>query len=115
MSQSNDTSPPPFGEFVELDRLLHAPARMAITSALSSVESADFVFLQSQTGLSKGNLASHLGKLEDGEIVETTKHGGVRPRTVIRLTGSGREAVDRHWEKLLRLRDSSRAGGRQES
>ncbi|MCK7485375.1 MAG: transcriptional regulator [Bacillus subtilis] len=40
----------------ELDRLIHEPARLLIVTILSTVESADFLFLQRETGLTKGNL-----------------------------------------------------------
>ncbi len=66
----------PFEDMAEIDRLVHEPARLAITSALLSCESADFLFLQRITGLSKGNLSSHLSKLERGGVVETTKTAG---------------------------------------
>lgn len=99
----------PFEDIADIDRLLHDPSRLAITSALSSCESADFLFLQRVTGLTKGNLASHLGKLEKGGIIEIEKTTGRRPHTVIRLTAPGRASVDQHWEMLMRLRESARA------
>jgi hypothetical protein len=46
-----------------LDRLIHEPDRLAILTMLSSVNAADFVFLQRTTGLTRGNLSSHLTKL----------------------------------------------------
>ena len=53
-----------------LDRLVHEPGRLAILTVLSSVNDADFLFLQRTTGLTKGNLSSHLAKLEDGGLVD---------------------------------------------
>ena len=47
----------------ELNRLIHEPARLLIVAILSSVASADFLFLQRETGLTKGNLSAHLSKL----------------------------------------------------
>lgn len=99
----------PFEEFAELDRLIHEPARLAITTALAACEEADFLFLQNLTGLSKGNLSSHLGKLETAGMVEIIKSfDGKRPQTWIRLTGAGRRAVDEHWERLDGLRRRAR-------
>lgn len=99
----------PFEEFADLDRLIHEPARLAITTALSACEDADFLFLQSLTGLSKGNLSSHLGKLETAGLVEIIKtFDGKRPQTRVRLTPAGRRAVDEHWERLDGLRKRSR-------
>ena len=57
----------------ELDRLIHEPARLLIVTILSSVESADFLFLQRETGLTKGNLSAHLSKLEDAGYVKIQK------------------------------------------
>jgi DNA-binding transcriptional ArsR family regulator len=56
-------------EQLALDRLVHEPGRLAILTVLSSVSDADFLFLQRTTGLTKGNLSSHLAKLEDGGLV----------------------------------------------
>ena len=47
-------------EELVLDRLIHEPGRLAILTVLSSVTDADFLFLQRATGLTKGNLSSHL-------------------------------------------------------
>ena len=52
----------------ELDPLIHEPARLAILTVLSSVKEGDFTFLLRATGLTKGNLSSHLSKLEDAKL-----------------------------------------------
>jgi len=46
-----------------LDRTVHEPARLAILTVLRGFESADFLFLLPQTGLTRGNLSSHPSKL----------------------------------------------------
>ncbi|WP_017581879.1 transcriptional regulator [Nocardiopsis valliformis] len=97
----------PFEDMAEIDRLVHDPSRLAVTSALLSCESADFLFLQRLTGLSKGNLSSHLSKLERGGVVEIEKSRERRPRTVVRLTGAGRKRVAEHWDRLVRLREAA--------
>ena len=90
---------------LQLDRLIHEPARLAILTVLSSVQDADFTFLQRTTGLTKGNLSSHLGKLEAGGLVEITKTFiRKKPNTSVALTPVGRERVARHWEQLEQLR-----------
>jgi DNA-binding transcriptional ArsR family regulator len=95
----------PFRELAELDRLIHEPARLAVLSALSACASADFLFLQRLTGLTKGNLSSHLGKLEDAGLVRVEKDFvGKTPRTRVSLTADGRARVDAHWRELDRLR-----------
>ena len=90
---------------LHLDRLIHEPARLAILTVLSSVQDADFTFLQRTTGLTKGNLSSHLGKLEAGGLVAITKTFiRKKPNTSVALTPVGRERVARHWDQLERLR-----------
>jgi len=99
--------PEPDGELI-LDRLIHEPGRLAILTVLSSVSDADFVFLQRTTGLTKGNLSSHLTKLEDGGLVEIVKSFvRKKPNTNVALTSVGRERIARHWEQLERLRKLS--------
>jgi DNA-binding MarR family transcriptional regulator len=77
----------------ELDRLIHEPARLALTAILSVVESADFLYLQHETGLTKGNLSSHLAKLEEAGYVAIEKtYRGRIPLTLVRLTATGAAA-----------------------
>ena len=89
----------------ELDRLVHEPGRLAILTVLSSVADADFLFLQRATGLTKGNLSSHLSKLEDAGLVRIEKSFvGKKPHTCVALTSDGRKRVAQHWEQLDRLK-----------
>lgn len=93
----------------QVDRVVHEPARMAILSVLDGVADADFLFLESLLGLSRGNLSSHLAKLEAAGYVEVTKSfRGRRPHTTVRITDTGRRAREAHWAALEALR---RAGG----
>lgn len=97
--------PAPFERLAGLDRLIHEPARLAILTALSSCESADFLFLQRLTGLTKGNLSSHLSKLEEARLVQIDKEFvGKVPRTTLSLSSEGRTAIIAHWEVLDELR-----------
>ena len=92
-------------EQLALDRLVHEPGRLAILTVLSSVSDADFLFLQRTTGLTKGNLSSHLAKLEDGGLVTLEKRFvRKQPSTRIALTEDGKRRVARHWQQLERLR-----------
>ena len=78
-----------------IDRLIHEPARLLLLSCLYVVESADFVFLSRQTGLTGGNLSSHLSKLEAAGYVDIEKtFVGKRPQTMLRLTSKGRAAFE---------------------
>ncbi len=100
-------------EDLVLDRLIHQPGRLAILTVLSSVSDADFVFLQRTTGLTKGNLSSHLTKLEDAGLVAIEKRFvRKKPNTNVALTVAGRQAIKRHWEQLERLKKLSQASPR---
>ena len=101
--------PTPFEHFAAINRLVHEPARLAILTALSACEKADFVFLLNVTGLTKGNLSSHLSKLEQGGLVEIQKQfEGKHPITYVMLTPEGREGLREHWERLDAIRGSAR-------
>jgi DNA-binding transcriptional ArsR family regulator len=85
----------------ELDRLIHEPARLLIVTILSTVESADFLFLQRETDLTKGNLSSHLSKLESAGYVSIEKtYKGKLPLTVCKLSESGRAAFDEYRRQM---------------
>ncbi len=87
--------------FVDPDRLIHEPNRLALLVVLNAVEEADFLFLMEQTGLTKGNLSSHTAKLEAAGYVEVEKtFVGKIPRTVYRLTAAGTEALQRYREHM---------------
>jgi DNA-binding MarR family transcriptional regulator len=85
----------------DIDPLIHAPTRLKIMAYLSIVESADFTFLMRQTGLTRGNLSVNLRKLEQAGYVSITKEFVDRiPRTLIRLTGDGRQAIQTYRENM---------------
>jgi DNA-binding MarR family transcriptional regulator len=95
-------------EDLVLDRLIHEPGRLAILTVLSSVRDADFVFLQRTTGLTKGNLSSHLTKLEEAGLVEIEKRFvRKKPNTNVALTAVGKQRIARHWDQLERLKSLS--------
>jgi DNA-binding transcriptional ArsR family regulator len=99
----------PFSQLAAVDRLVHDPSRLAILSALLACAEADFRYLLTVTGLSKGNLSSHLSKLEAGGLVEIRKgHEGKIPWTRAALTPGGRARVEAHWRDLERIRTSAR-------
>ncbi len=84
-------------QILEVDRLIHEPARIAVLSLLYVVENADFLFIMNQTGLTQGNLSSHLNKLEAASVIEVIKSfAGKRPRTTIRLTKEGRIRFEKY-------------------
>jgi DNA-binding MarR family transcriptional regulator len=91
-------------QLTTLDRLIHEPARLMIVALLYTVENADFLFLQRETGLSKGNLSIHLSKLEQAGYVQIEKtYRGKLPLTLCTLTETGREAFQNYRQRLLYL------------
>jgi DNA-binding MarR family transcriptional regulator len=89
-------------QIADLDRLIHEPARLMIAATLYLVKEADFLYLQGQTDLTKGNLSSHLAKLEEAGYVEIEKtYRGKIPMTVCRLTKKGRASF-KAYEAALR-------------
>jgi DNA-binding transcriptional ArsR family regulator len=96
----------PFEQLASLDRTVHDPARLAILTALAACERADFLFLQRITGLTKGNLSSHLSKLEEARLVEM-RFVDKKTQTLVRLSGAGREAVEGYWQEMGELRRSA--------
>jgi DNA-binding MarR family transcriptional regulator len=85
----------------EVDRLIHEPARLLIVTILSTVASADFLFLQRETGLTKGNLSAHLSRLEEAGYVKIEKtFKGKLPLTVCRLTAAGKKAFTQYRQQL---------------
>jgi DNA-binding MarR family transcriptional regulator len=91
-----------------LDRLIHEPARLLIITILASIASADFLFLQRETGLTKGNLSAHLSKLETAGYVKIEKtFKGKLPLTVCKLTSAGQKALKAYREQLQDFMDKT--------
>ncbi|MFQ6123451.1 MAG: winged helix-turn-helix domain-containing protein [Candidatus Heimdallarchaeota archaeon] len=88
----------------EIDRTIHAPARLMILATLSVVESADFLFIMRQTGLTRGNLSSHMSKLENAGYIEIKKEFVDKiPRTLLRLTDKGKEALQTYRQNMMQV------------
>jgi len=86
---------------VEIDRLIHEPARLKIMAQLYVVDEADFIFLMRQTGLTWGNLSSHMSKLEEAEYIEVRKEFlDKKPHTIMKLTKKGRESFQKYLDAL---------------
>ncbi len=85
-----------------VERLVHEPGRLLVLACLSVVARADFLYVMRETGLSQGNLSSHLAKLEAAGYVAVEKtFVGKVPRTVLQLTGRGREALRAYRNQLM--------------
>lgn len=87
--------------FPNLDRIIHEPGRLMILAILNAVGEADFLFLIQQTDLTRGNLSSHTTKLENAGYIEIEKSFNEKvPRTVYRLTSSGRAALSNYRDRM---------------
>lgn len=92
----------------ELDRTIHEPARLRILTLLTGVDEADFNFLLNTLGLTKGNLSSHMDKLEKAGYVTIVKSfNGRIPHTDFSITNDGRQALEKYWEELDAIRTMS--------
>lgn len=79
----------------ELDPLLHSQLRLAIVSILMSAVEADFVYLKEQTQATAGNLSVQIDKLREANYIAVEKtFEGKKPRTVCRMTDTGRRAFE---------------------
>jgi DNA-binding MarR family transcriptional regulator len=95
---------PELHPLASIDTVIHAPARLMILTYLYVVESADYVFLMRLTGLTWGNLATHLNKLEQAGYVEAQKSfKGKKPQTTLSLTEQGRKAFRAYKESMQQV------------
>jgi DNA-binding MarR family transcriptional regulator len=90
----------------EIDRLIHEPARLLIVAILSVVNEADYLYIQRETGLTKGNLSSHLDKLEKAGYIEINKtFRGKVPLTLLRVAPRGAVAFKAYRKQMKALLD----------
>lgn len=90
----------------EIDKLIHEPSRLAIMAQLYVVQSADFLFLRPQTGLTTGNLSAHIRKLEKAGYVKVEKEFvNKKPHTILQLTEEGRTVFKEYIENLKKIID----------
>ena len=91
---------------IDIDKIIHEPARLKILAQLYVVESADFIFLMRQTGLTQGNVSGHLSKLEEAEYIMIEKgYVAKRPQTMISLTKKGREVFMKYVQSMHQFFD----------
>jgi len=86
---------------LEVDRIIHEPARLLIVTILYTAEKADFLFLLNETGLTRGNLSTHLTKLEAAGYVNIEKSfRGKIPQTLCAITPAGMEAFEKYRKQI---------------
>ncbi len=88
----------------QIDKLVHEPARLMLMANLYVLQNADFTFLMNRTGLTWGNLSSHIGKLEGAGYVAVEKSFvGKRPYTLLSLTENGRSAFRQYRQTMQQM------------
>ena len=91
----------------EIDRVIHEPVRLRIMSVLTGVDRVDFTFMLTTLGLSKGNLSSHIDRLERAKYVKVHKSFvGKTTLTEYSLTKKGQKALADYWSALDHIRAS---------
>lgn len=87
-----------------INRVVHEPVRLAILKILTSAREVDFNFLITTLGLTKGNLATHINKLEEVGFIEVKKEfRGKIPHTSYRTTKKGRRQFQKYWDNIKAL------------
>ena len=92
----------PLRNLDDFDRLIHEPARLMIVTDLYTVDKADFIYLLRETGMTRGNLSTHLTRLEEAGYIQIEKtYRGKIPQALCSLTDTGRRAFEayRRWLK----------------
>jgi DNA-binding transcriptional ArsR family regulator len=89
----------------ELDPTIHQPTRLRIMMLLSGLEAADFTFLLRTLRVTKGNLSSHMSRLEAAGyvLVHKTFEGRI-PNTSYSLTPEGRGELETYWRAIDEIR-----------
>ena len=90
----------------DINQVIHAPARLMVLTYLYVVDSADYVFLTRLTGLTWGNLSTHLGKLEEAGYIAIEKgYQGKKPHSIVRLSEEGRTAFQQYKSSMQKVLD----------
>ncbi len=91
----------------DIDKIIHEPARLLILAYLSVVKNTDFLFMMNQTGLTRGNLSSHMSKLEAAGYVNIKKEFVDKiPRTLLSLTKAGKKAFKEYQQNMKQMLES---------
>jgi DNA-binding MarR family transcriptional regulator len=85
----------------KFDRLIYERVRLGLMSALAVREQLSFTELKALFDVSDGNLSAHARKLEEAGYLTCTKSfEDRRPRSVYRITASGRNALHRYLDHV---------------
>ena len=88
----------------QINRIIHEPVRLAVLKILSTAKEVDFSFLLTALGLTNGNLASHIDRLQQAGYVQVKKEfRGKLPHTSYRITHTGRQEFAKYWKNIKEL------------
>lgn len=89
-----------------IDKIIHELARFKIMAQLYVVDSADFLFLMRRLNLTKGNLSSHMTRLEKAGYISVKKDfKEKKTHTMYKLTEKGKKAFDDYRQKMKKHLD----------
>lgn len=88
----------------QLNKAFESRVRLGIMAVLAVNDWVDHSQLKELLGVTDGNLASHLGALEELKYVQVRKRFvGKRPNTSYKSTVTGAKAFKAHLEAIERL------------
>ena len=96
---------------MNLDRLIHEPARLRILAFLAGSERKHVSFndLQNELGFTPGNLSVQLARLLEAKFITVKKSfKDNRPHTSVSLTARGLRALGEYLDEMERIIQSIR-------
>jgi DNA-binding MarR family transcriptional regulator len=87
-----------------LNDTVHQRHRLGVLTIAAETERVEFGYLREVLELTAGNLSRHLAVLEEAGLIEVEKgYHGRRPRTWVRITQPGRDALAAELKSLEEL------------
>ncbi len=94
---------------IQIDRIIHEPARLIILANLYPSRRADFSSLMRQTDLTWGNLSAHVARLEQtGYLVIEKEFQERKPHTVLYLSETGKMAFHNYLAQMRLMLETLR-------
>lgn len=96
--------------FDDLHKAFESRVRLGIMSALAVNSELDFTTLKEFLGVTDGNLATHIKKLEKEDFIEAKKSFiDNKPNTKYFMTAKGKEAFDNYLNIMEQIIKSQRS------
>jgi DNA-binding MarR family transcriptional regulator len=87
-----------------INDLVHQRHRLGILTIAAETERVEVAYLRKTLELTAGNLSRHLTVLEEANLIQIEKgYHGRRPKTWIRITRQGQDALAAEIEALKEL------------